>query len=354
MRQFENPYAFLLLLLLAVVLLVMRRRPKAAVRFSSKQFFAGCKKPLRVRLLSLLTILRVACIALIVVSIARPREGTRLSNISTEGVAMQIVLDRSGSMSEALSYKGKQINRFEAAKLVVEDFIKGDDKDFKGRFGDMIGLITFARYPDTICPLVHSHGILLDFLRQSDIERIRQEDGTAIGEAIALAAARLQRAEKDIAANNARRKGLGDSEKADFEIKSKVIILLTDGINNAGDMTPPQAAELAKKWGIKIYAIGIGSASYRNFAGMRIPVSAEIDERMLTSIAEATGGFYALADSADALIEIYKQIDELEKTRIDAVDYYEFAEMFEPFTFAAIAALLLEIILSCTILRKTP
>ena len=354
MRQFENPYAFLLLLLLAAILLVVRRRPKAAVRFSSKHFFAGCKKPLRVRFLPLLTVLRVACITLIVVSIARPREGTRLSNVSTEGIAMQIVLDRSGSMSETLLYQGKQINRFDLAKLVVEDFIKGDGKNFKGRFGDMIGLITFARYPDTICPLVHNHGILLDLLRQSDIERIRQEDGTAIGEAIALAAARLDSAERDIAANNARRKGLGDNDKADFEIKSKVIILLTDGINNAGDITPTQAAELAKQWGIKIYAIGIGSASYRNLGGMRIPVSAEIDERMLTSIAEATGGFYALADSSQALVEIYKRIDELEKTQIDAVDYYEFAEMFEPFTFAAIAALLLEIILSCTILRKMP
>jgi Ca-activated chloride channel homolog len=354
MRQFDNPIAFLLLLLVPIVLWVLRCRAKSAVRFSSKKFFEDCKPAVRVRLMPILTLLRIACIVLIVLSIARPREGIRLSNISTDGVAMQIVLDRSGSMAETLAYDGRQITRFDAAKLILEDFIKGDGKNFEGRYGDMLGLITFARFPDTVCPLVHNHGILLDFLRQSDIERIRQEDGTAIGEALALAAARLKTAEEQISKDNARQLAGKENEKPDFEIKSKVIVLLTDGINNAGDTSPMQAAELAKQWGIKVYTIGIGSESHRTFGGMRLPLAPEIDERMLTAIADTTGGFYARADSADALKSIYERIDKLEKTHIEAVDYYEFTEKFEVFTFAAVAMLLLEILFSCTILRKVP
>jgi Ca-activated chloride channel family protein len=355
MTDFQNPWALALLILIPVVLLLMRWRSKAAVRFSSKKFFDGCKPGWRVRLRGILIILRIACIVLIIVSIARPRKGTKLSNISTEGVAMQIVVDRSSSMDEQMVYRGEGISRFDVVKLMLEDFIKGDGEKLKGRAGDMIGLVSFARYPYTICPLVHSHGILLDFMRQTDTVKVREEDGTAIGDAIALAAARLEKAEQQIIDNNKRlSENSPNTKEPDFEIKSKIMILLTDGINNAGDMSPQQAADLAKKWGIKIYAIGIGSDTYTTFGGMRIPMGSQLDERMLMSIAQSTGGFYARADSAEALKEIYAKIDKMEKTKVQAVDYYEYAERFEPLTFAALAVLLLEILLSTTIFRKIP
>ncbi len=356
MPQFQNPWAFALLLLIPVVLVLLRWKRRAAVRFSSKMFFDGCRKGWRVRLRPVLIIIRIICIILIIVSIARPRKGTKLSNVSTEGVAMQIVVDRSSSMNEQMEYMGKQLTRFDVVKLVLEDFIKGDGKQIKGRAGDMIGLVTFARYPDTICPIVHGHGILLDFMHQTETVKIREEDGTAIGEAVALAAARLDQAEKQITENNRKlaAASFGKALGPEFTIKSKVMILLTDGINNSGDITPQEAAKLAADWGIKIYAIGIGSDGFQYFGGMRIPVSSQLDEAMLNAMAQATGGFYARANSADALRQIYAKIDSLEKSRVDAVDYYEYAEQFEPFIFAALALLALEILLSCTVLRKIP
>jgi len=356
MPQFNNPWAFALLLLIPAVLLLLRWKAAAAVRFSSKTFFDGCGRGWRVRLRPVLIVIRILCIILIIVSIARPRKGTKLSNVSTEGVAMQIVVDRSSSMNEQMEYQGRQLTRFDVVKLVLEDFIKGDGKQLKGRPGDMIGLVTFARYPDTTCPIVHSHGILLDFMRQTETVKIREEDGTAIGEAIALAAARLDQAEKQITENNRKlaTEIVGKPFAPEFTIKSKILILLTDGINNCGDITPQQAAKLTAEWGIKIYAIGIGSDGFQYFGGMKIPVPSQLDEAMLSAIAQATGGFYARADSADALKQIYEKIDSLEKSRVEAVDYYEYAEQFEPFTFAAIGLLTFEILLSCTILRKLP
>lgn len=356
MTQFSNPWAFALLILIPAVLFLCYRSNKAAVRFSSKAFFDGCGIGRRVRLRPVTIAVRVLCIVLIIVAIARPRQGTKLSNVSTEGVAMQIVVDRSSSMNEQMAYRGKTLTRFDVVKLVLEDFIKGDGKTLKGRAGDMIGLVTFARYPDTLCPVVHNHGILLDFMRQSETVKIQAEDGTAIGEAIQLAAARLDQTEKQIIENNSK---LADSAagklfKPEFVIKSKIMILLTDGINNCGDITPEQAAKLARDWGIKIYAIGIGSDSYQYFAGMKIPVQSQLDERMLSAIAQATGGFYARADSAETLEKIYEKIDSLEKTTIQAVDYYEYAEKFEPFIIAALLLLVMEIILNCTIFRKLP
>ncbi len=356
MTEFHNPWAFALLAIIPIVLLLMRFKSKPAVRYSSKLFFEGCKPGWRVRLRPLLLLLRLLCIVLIIVSIARPRKGTKLSNISTEGVAMQIAVDRSSSMNEKMAYKGEAKSRFDVVKIVLEDFIRGDDDQLGGRAGDLIGLVTFARYPDTTCPLVHSHSILLDFMRQMDTVRVKSEDGTAIGEALQLAAARLQKAEEQISENNRKLSNSPDGESAspEFEIKSKAIVLLTDGINNRGDVTPQQASELAAEWGIKIYAVGIGSNTRRTLGGIPIPTGSQIDERTLRSVAEATGGFYARADSAEALKQIYQKIDELEKTEIKAVDYYEYAEQFQPLTLAALFILLAEILLSCTVFRKIP
>ena len=207
------------------------------------------------------------------------------------------------------------------------------------------------------CPLVHSHNVLVEFLKKSEIVKLRNEDGTAIGDAIALAAARLKKAEDEIAM---RKRTLGfDAEADGFEIKSKVIILLTDGINNAGQYIPLEAAELARQWGIKIYTIGIGSD--RSFMTMqtmmgafKVPTEQNLDEGLLKSIADNTGAFYGRADDAKTLSEIITRIDELEKTEVKSVEYTQYAEMFGPWTFAALIVLAAEILAGCTIFRKIP
>jgi Ca-activated chloride channel family protein len=300
----------------------------------------------------------------LVVALARPRKGTVLSEISTEGVAIEAVVDRSGSMRTEMDYFGKKLNRLEVVKEVLGDFIEGDEKGFGGRRSDLIGLITFARYPDTTCPLVLSHNVLLEFLKKTALVRLRSEDGTAIGDAVALAAARLKKAEEEI---EQRRAVLGladDSESEErqesgFKIKSKVIILLTDGRNNTGEYGPLQAAELTKEWGIKIYTIGIGSGeAYRTiqtlFGPRKIPVHEELDENLLKTIAEKTGGFYGRADDAERLREIVKEIDEQEKTEVKSVQYTQFAERFGPWTAGALLFLVVEMLAGCTVFRKIP
>ena len=362
--QLYSPWVLLLLLLLPVLaFLGLRKKRSATVRFPSLTNIRNCPVSLRLRLRPLLIILRLACIALLIVALARPRKGTVLSEISTEGVAIEVVADRSGSMQTEMDYYGETLNRFEAVKKVLSDFINGDKKDLAGRNNDLVGLITFARYADTACPMVLTHNVLLEFLKKTEIVRLRSEDGTAIGDAIALAAARLKTAEEDIKKRKARliRAGeqIPEEQESGFKIKSKVIILLTDGMNNAGEYDPVQAAELAKEWNIKIYTIGIGSAqSFTNYqtpwGTYKIPMSQVLDERLLKTIAERTGGFYGRADDAKTLHEIVEKIDELEKTEVKSIQYTQYAELFGPWTTAALLLLVLEMLASCTIFRKIP
>ncbi|HIJ67150.1 MAG TPA: VWA domain-containing protein, partial [Planctomycetes bacterium] len=298
------------------------------------------------------------------VALSRPRKGTKISETATEGVAIEVVADRSGSMQAEMEYRGRKLNRLETVKGVLAEFIKGNDKDLSGRSSDLVGLITFARYADTKCPLVHSHDVLLEFLRQTGIVKLRSEDGTAIGDAIALAAARLKKAEEEIERRRAQLnlRGSEDSVEADetgFKIKSKVIILLTDGINNAGQYTPLEAAKLAKDWGIKIYTIGIGSAqAYTTIQTMlgsyKVPTQDNIDEGLLKAIAENTGGFYGRAGDAKTLRKIVEKIDSLEKTEVKSVQYTQYAEQFGPWAFAALLLLCGEMLAGCTIFRKIP
>jgi Ca-activated chloride channel family protein len=341
--------------------LMLRKKRTAAVRFPSLVDMKSCAVSWRIRLRPLLTAARLVCVALLIVALARPRKGTVLSEISTEGVAIEVVADRSGSMQTEMDYYGEKLNRLEVVKKVLSDFIEGDKKELGGRGSDLIGLITFARYADTRCPLVHSHNVLVEFLKKTDIVKLRSEDGTAIGDAVALAAARLQKAEEEI---ERRKQQLGlsgesDVEENGFKIKSKVIILLTDGINNAGQYAPLEAAELAKKWDIKIYTVGIGSAqAYTTVNTMmgsfKMPTRQQLDERLLKAIADKTGGFYGRAGDAEALRKIVEKIDELEKTEVKSVQYTQYAEHFGPWTMAGLIVLAMEMLASCTIFRKTP
>jgi Ca-activated chloride channel family protein len=362
--QLESPWSLALLLLLPLLgYLMLRRKGTAAVKFSSVSNLRACPVSWRQRLRPALTLLRLGCLALLIVALARPRKGTVLSEISTEGVAIEVVVDRSGSMQAEMDYKGQKMNRLDAVKKVFADFIAGGDGKMKGRSGDLLGLVTFAGYADTVCPLVLSHDVLIQFLEKTNIVTIRSEDGTAIGDAIALAAARLKKAEDELT-QRSKRLGLDLMDPnggggPNFKIKSKAIILLTDGRQNAGELNALEAAKLAKEWGIKIYTIGIGSGqsfmTIQTMMGtMRVPTSDDLDERLLRAVAETTGGFYGRADDAEALRDIVQKIDELEKTKVRTIQYAQFTERFGSWTLAALLLLACEMLASCTILRKIP
>jgi len=362
--QLYSPWLLLLLLILPITaFMYVRKKRTAAIKFSSVMDMRNCLVSARIRFRPLLLITRLVCIGLLTVALARPRKGTVLSEISTEGVAIEIVADRSGSMQTEMDYYGQKLNRLEVVKKVLSDFIQGDKKELSGRSNDLVGLVTFARYADTICPMVLSHSVLLEFLNNTEIVRLRSEDGTAIGDAIALASARLKKAEDEIQQRKAQliqggEKNLAQPD-AGFEIKSKIIILLTDGINNAGEYDPLQASELTKEWGIKIYTVGIGSSqaytTIRTPLGdYKMPTGQNLDEGLLKAIAEKTGGFYGRADDVKALEKIVERIDKLEKTEVKSIQYTEYAELFGPWTLAALFVLTSEILAGCTIFRKIP
>lgn len=306
---------------------------------------------LRRRLLGLPFALRAAALALLAVALARPQSGTEHVKDVSEGIAIEMVVDRSGSMGAEMEFKGERVNRLEVVKRVFAEFVEGNRKDLPGRPNDLIGMIAFARYPDTVCPLTLAHGALAHFLETVNIVKRRNEDGTAIGDALALAAARLRTAEETL-----RRQG---GAQGDYRIRSKVIILLTDGENNAGSRAPAYAAELAAKWGIRIYAIGVGGReavqTIQTFMGTyKVPLGRGVDEGMLKSLADKTGGQFRMAEDEESLRAVYREIDRLERTRIEAERYIDYREEFTPYALAGLGLLLLEAMLAATVLRRQP
>jgi Ca-activated chloride channel family protein len=274
-------------------------------------------------------------------------------------VAIMLVVDRSGSM-QAMDFivDGKRVDRLAAVKDVVKDFVRGDDS-LSGRPDDLLGLVLFARYADSACPLTLDHDHLLAALDAARPATERGEDGTAIGEGIALAVERLRDA--------ASRSG----PDAQRRIKSRAIVLLTDGENNAGEIDPIAAAELAASTGIRIYAIGAGTRGMAPFpvdfmgrTTMR-QMAVTIDEKTLTKIAEITDGRYFRATDTDSLREIYAEIDTLEKTRSDQRRSVLFTELpvesvhwrgwtIPPLLLPLALLLLVELALAWTRLRTLP
>ena len=364
--QLYSQWVLLLLIIFVPLTLFLghRRGGRAPLRFSSLREAAAVRPSLRIRLRGLLTVARLVCVVLLIVALARPRRGTTFEKVSTNGVVMELVVDRSGSMKTKMKYQGRELSRLEVVKSVLADFIKGAD-NLEGRGSDLLGLVTFARYADTICPLVHSHDALLGFLKQSKVVPDRSpENATAIGEALALSAARLKKAEEEITKRNARLKATAtdyneEQIKPEFEIRSKVIVLLTDGQQNAGKYLPMEAAQLAKEWGIKIYTIGIGGGQSHTrmrglFGDFLVPMGQQLDEGLLKSIAEQTGGFYGRAGDGQALQKIVEKIDEQEKSKIESLEYSRYEERFGPWALMALLALALEMLMSCTVFRKIP
>jgi len=351
--HFESPWAFLLLILIPALPMIRRFTiKKAAVSFSSTKNAVRAGRSFRQRLHQLPTVIRLLALVCLVIALARPQTGREQVVDISKGIAIEMVLDRSGSMGAEMEFDGHQMNRLDVVKEVFKNFALGDGKDLPGRPNDLIGMIAFARYPDTICPLTLAHGALSPFLDTIKLVQIRSEDGTAIGDALALAAARLEKADEALARQRS-------GNKKSYEIKSKIIILLSDGENNAGKRDPLKVAELAAEWGTRIYAIAIGGGqgvqSVRTpFGVYKMPVGQRVDTSALKQIAEKTGGFFREATDADSLLAIYEEIDQMEKSEIESIKFIDYNESFAPFLIFGILLICLEIILSNTLFRKIP
>ncbi len=358
----NSRWALLLLLLIPIVwgCARLRNRP-TAIRFSSTTTLHGLGRSWRVRLWWLLPTLRTLVLLLLVIALARPQKGNEQTRIPAQGIAIQLLVDRSGSM-QAMDFviDNQRVDRLRALESVVQEFINGDG-ELAGRPDDLIGMITFARYADDRCPLTLDHDYVVETLAKTKIATTREEDGTAIGEAIGLGVERLRALDEQ-----QRRRG-GE------RVKSKVMILLTDGENNAGELDPLTAAELAETLGIKVYTIGVGTRGFapvpvRNpLTGREVlqQMRVNIDEETLTQIAEATGGQYFRATDTDSLRAIYKEIDELEKTRTVELRYYQYTELathsvrlgplrVPPLLLIVFVLLTLEVLFRHTLLRRLP
>jgi Ca-activated chloride channel homolog len=344
--RFAFPWAFLIMPLIALLVWSsFRRRQGAGLNFSSVSIAGSAGRSLKMRLGKLPLIIRVVALVLLTIGLARPQQGREEIRDVSKGIAVEMIVDRSGSMGQEFIYEGKRLDRLEAVKKIFREFVLGNGKDLGGRPADLIGMVAFARYADTVCPLTLSHGALERFLESIQLVTRKNEDGTAIGDALALAAARLRTAEEQL--------------KKDYQIKSKVAILLTDGQNNTGKRSPLEAARLAKEWGIKVYAIGIGGresfVTVRTPLGdYKVPGGPGVDEATLKTIAAETGGAFWLVESAEKLRQIYAEIDQLERTDIESVRHIDYAERFAPFVLAALALLTLEQVLVGTVLRRIP
>lgn len=327
----QNPFPLLLIPAAAAAIIYSRRILFAGVRFSSGDLVAGFENSLKARLSRNLILLRAAAVILLIIALARPVSPIADSYAESEGIDIVLALDTSTSMlAEDFKTGGKRRSRIEIVRTIVRDFIQG-------RKHDRIGIISFAGRAYMVSPPTLDYAWLME-----NLERVKsgmQEDGTAIGSGILTALQRLK----------------------DSRAKSKVVILLTDGRNNAGKITPLTAAEAAKALNIKIYTIGAGSKGpvpypVRDPFGNVFyqPVQVDLDEDILAKIAAATGARYFRAVDTESLRKIFGEINSLEKTPIRERGYQEFNELFPYFLIPGLALILLEIVAENTFLRRIP
>ncbi|RJP76869.1 MAG: VWA domain-containing protein [Desulfobacteraceae bacterium] len=351
--HFESPWSFLLLLLIPVLLWIRHRRAvPGSVHFPTIAYAGKSGQSIRGKFIWIPLFLRVLALVFLVIALARPQTGTEQIRDVTQGIAIEMVVDRSGSMGQEMEYRGEKMNRLEVVKRVFREFALGNDDDLKGRPSDLIGIISFARYPDTTCPLTLAHGAIPAFIDSIRLVQTREEDGTAIGDALALAAARLEQVDETIAFQRQR------GEVA-YTINSKVIILLSDGENNRGKRSPMEAAELAAKWGIKVYTIAIGGGDSQNtiqtpFGVFQLPGRQGVDTDAMRAIAEKTKGAFYQAEDEKSLRTIYEQIDKMEKTEIESIKFIDYKEAFLPFVYMTLFLIGLEILLRETLFRRIP
>ena len=342
---FLSPYWLYLILLLPLVAIYQyRQRRKDAVLFSDLSLFKETKKTWRQYFLFLPPLCFYMGVLSLIIALARPQTETVNQRQDREGIAIEMLIDISSSMDMSIKYGDKEETRMEVAKKVVEEFVMGNGTTLKGRPDDLIGVITFARYADTVCPMTLSHEALVNIVRELTINDRPNEDGTAYGDAAALAAARL----KDLETND-----------AEDDVTSKIIVLLTDGENNCGMHLPLQAAALAKQWGIRIYTISLQNPPEADVVKTEDGEFLTSQERsssdkILSEMAETTGGIFRTAYDFDSLQAVYKKIDSLEKSKMKAVNYIDKEERFAIFALAGILLLLIQSILTTTIFRMAP
>lgn len=331
--EFANKeYLFLLLLVIPYLLwyLLYRKKSEPTMRVADTFAYRFAPKSWKVRLMPLQMLLRVVAFVMLVIVLARPQTQNSWKNKTVEGIDIMLAIDVSTSMlAEDL-----KPNRLEAAKQVAAEFISG-------RPDDNIGLTIFAGEAFTQCPMTTDHSSLLNLLQnvRTDIAaRGLIQDGTAIGMGLASAVSRLK----------------------DSKAKSKVVILLTDGSNNMGDLSPMTSAEIAKSLGIRVYTIGVGTNKVAPYpmpvaGGVQyVNVPVEIDTRTLSDIAATTNADFYRATNTGELHEIYKEIDKLEKSKLSVTQFSKRYDAYQPFAAAAALALLLELLLRITVFRRIP
>ncbi len=325
---FKNPEFFYLLLVIAPMLawyIFRQKKNTASIQISSTASVFKAPKSLRHYLRHLVFLLQVLAIVAFTVVLARPQSSRNWENVTTEGIDIVVALDISSSMLA----RDFTPDRLEAAKNVAMEFISG-------REYDRMGLVVFSGEAFTQCPLTTDRSVLLNLFK--DIESGMIEDGTAIGNGLATAVARLK----------------------DSEAISRVVILLTDGENNSGEIAPVTAAEIAKTFGIRVYTIGVGSVGTAPYPvqtpyGTQLrDMEVKIDEETLQEISSITDGRYFRATSNTKLEEIYKEIDQLEKSKIEVREFSRKSEEFLPFALAGILLVILSLLLKTTIFRSIP
>jgi len=324
--RFAEPYYLYLLAVVPAIIafyVLKQHKANASLRMPGLSPFDGTGLTFRHYLRHILFVFRVAVISLLIIVLARPQATNKFQDVTTEGIDIVLTLDISGSML-ARDFKP---DRLQASKNVATEFISG-------RPYDRIGLVVFSGESFTQCPLTTDHAVLINLLR--DIESGMIEDGTAIGNGLATAVNRIK----------------------DSDAKSRVIILLTDGVNNRGDIAPATAADIAKTFGIRVYTVGVGTMGMAPYPvqtpfGLQyqnMPV--EIDEDILKQISQLTGGMYFRATDNDKLVQVYREIDKLEKSKIDV---RQFSRKDEKFLIPALIAFILlglEILVRHTIFRN--
>ncbi|MBI3270215.1 MAG: VWA domain-containing protein [Planctomycetes bacterium] len=358
LRLHDPLWLVLLVPLFAATVFAVRRQRRTAVLYSSVQLLKSLPCTFALRVKRRLPWVRFAGLALAVAALARPQHGREEFRVRTEGIAIQMCIDRSGSM-QALDFEldGKRANRLAVVKKAFRDFVAGSSRalggGLPGRPDDLIGLIPFGGFAESACPLTLDHGALLQVLdtvkipepvedargRVLNRELLEEEMATAIGDAVALGVERLK----------------------DVSSKTKVIILLSDGESNAGIASPEEGAAAAKAFGIKIYSIGVGTTGRVPFPavdpfGRQVLVSrpVRIDEKTLSMLAEKTGGRYWNASDTATLEKVYAEIDKLEKTQTEGRLYTEYRELYAHALLPGLALILLELVLSATRFRSLP
>lgn len=323
---FENGWFlwFLFIIPLLVAYYVYRQnKSHASLKLSTAGFFAESRNTFRHWLRHILFAMRLFVIALVIIVIARPQNVDKWQSSTTEGIDIVLALDVSGSMLA----RDFSPDRLEASKNVATEFISG-------RPYDRIGLTVFSGESFTQCPLTTDHAVLINLLREIKSGMI--EDGTAIGVGLATAINRIK----------------------DSDAISKVIILLTDGVNNMGSIDPMTATEIAHTFGIRVYTIGVGSRGYADYPvqtpfGMRYQkMQVEIDEELLRNIADLTGGRYFRAVDNSSLQQVYSEIDKLEKSKIETREHSRREEVFMPWALAAAIILTLELLFRYLFLKN--